>query len=401
MTPTTTTPPAATAAATAPAFRELPRFLLAILFIVLLLATSLWILRPFLSALIWATLIVVSTWPLMLRLQQRLGGKRSLAVTVMTTVMLLVVILPLGFAVVTLTSHSDDVAARAKSVAQAGLPPPPAWVGQLPVVGARVAGKWQAVADLPADQLVEQAAPYAKRAASWLLDTAGGLAAFLIHLLLTAIIATLLYSSGEAAAGGLRAFAYRLAGARGEQSVTLGGQAIRAVALGVIVTAVVQSLLGGIGLVVAGVPFAGFLTALMFMLGVAQVGATPVMVLAVGWLYWSGNTLTATIFLPWAILVSVLDNILRPLLIKRGADLPLILIFAGVIGGLIAFGVVGLFVGPVVLAIAYTELSAWIADGPPPPQMLPLGGEAALARGEASQALDVQRAHGELAHHDR
>ena len=199
----------------------------------------------------------------------------------------------------------------------------------------------------------------------------------------------------------MRAFAYRLAGARGEQSVTLGGQAIRAVALGVIVTAVVQSLLGGIGLVVAGVPFAGFLTALMFMLGVAQVGATPVMVLAVGWLYWSGNTLTATIFLPWAILVSVLDNILRPLLIKRGADLPLILIFAGVIGGLIAFGVVGLFVGPVVLAIAYTELSAWIADGPPPPQMLPLGAEAALARSEAGQALDVQRAHGELAHHDR
>jgi len=396
MTPPTTpaTSTEAATAATAPAFRELPRFLLAILFIFLLLATSLWILRPFLSALIWATLIVVSTWPLMLAVQQRLGGKRSLAVTVMTAAMLLVVILPLGFAVTILTSHSDDVLARAKTVAQAGVPQPPAWVSQVPVVGTRVAGKWKEVADLPPDQLVEQAAPYAKRAAGWLLDTAGGLAAFLIHLLLTAIIAALLYASGESAAAGLRAFAYRLAGARGGQSVTLGGQAIRAVALGVIVTAVVQSTLGCIGLVVAGVPFVGFLTALMFMLGVAQVGATPVMALAVFWLYWSGNTLTATIFLPWAILVSVIDNVLRPLLIKRGADLPLILIFAGVIGGLISFGVVGLFVGPVVLAIAYTELSAWINDGPPPPQMLPLGVS------EAGPPLDVQRSHGELAHRD-
>lgn len=397
MTSTTQDPavPATPSAATAPAFRELPRFLLAILFIFLLLATSLWILRPFLSALIWATLIVVSTWPLMLSVQQRLGGKRSLAVAVMTGAMLLVVILPLGFAVVTLASHSDDVTGKVQALAQAGVPAPPAWVENVPLVGRRLAGKWQAVADLPAEQLYEQAAPYAKRAAAWILDTAGGLAAFLVHLLLTAIIAMLLYSGGEAAAAALRAFAYRLAGARGEQSVTLGGQAIRAVALGVIVTAVVQSLLGGIGLVVAGVPFAGALTALMFMLGVAQIGATPVMALAVGWLYWSGNTLTATIFLPWAIFVAVLDNILRPLLIKRGADLPLILIFAGVIGGLLAFGVVGLFVGPTVLAIAYTELSAWVNDGPPPPQLLP------LAAKDAGQALDVQRAHGELAHHDR
>jgi predicted PurR-regulated permease PerM len=397
MTSTTQDPiaPAAPAAASAPAFRELPRFLLAILFIVLLLATSLWILRPFLSALIWATLIVVSTWPLMLAVQHRLGGKRGAAVAVMTAAMLLVVILPLALAVVTLTSHSDDVTGKVDALAQAGVPAPPAWVDRIPLVGHRVAAKWQAIADLPPEQLHEQAAPYAKRAAAWVLDTAGGLAAFLVHLLLTAIIATLLYSGGESAAAALRAFAYRLAGARGEQSVTLGGQAIRAVALGVIVTAVVQSLLGGVGLVVAGVPYAGALTALMFMLGVAQIGATPVMALAVGWLYWSGNTLTATIFLPWAIFVSVLDNILRPLLIKRGADLPLILIFAGVIGGLLAFGVVGLFVGPTVLAIAYTELSAWVADGPPPPQLLPLAGN------EAGQALDVQRAHGELAHHDR
>jgi predicted PurR-regulated permease PerM len=134
------------------------------------------------------------------------------------------------------------------------------------------------------------------------------------------------------------------------------------VALGVVVTALVQALLGGVGLVVAGVPLAGFLTAVMFVLAVAQIGAGPVLIIATIWLYWKMDTTTATIFLVWAVFVGTIDNVLRPFLIKSGADLPLLLIFAGVIGGLLAFGVVGLFVGPVVLAIAYTEVVAWVQD---------------------------------------
>jgi len=121
-------------------------------------------------------------------------------------------------------------------------------------------------------------------------------------------------------------------------------------------------LLGGVGLVVAGVPLAGFLTAVMFVLAVAQIGAGPVLIIATIWLYWKMDTTTATIFLVWAVFVGTIDNVLRPFLIKSGADLPLLLIFAGVIGGLLAFGVVGLFVGPVVLAIAYTEVVAWVQD---------------------------------------
>ena len=130
-------------ASTPPAFRELPRYLLAILFIALLLATSVWILRPFLSALIWATLLVVATWPLMLAVQKRLGGKRSLAVTVMTSVMLLVVILPLALAVLTIAGRSDDIADKAKALAQAGIPAPPDWVEKIPLAGPRVVGKWR------------------------------------------------------------------------------------------------------------------------------------------------------------------------------------------------------------------------------------------------------------------
>jgi predicted PurR-regulated permease PerM len=346
-----------------PSLHELPRILLAVLFIVLAIAASLWILKPFLPALVWSTLIVVSTWPLLLAAQKRLWGKRSLAVVVMTTALLLVAIVPLALAVVTIIEHANDVAERLKTFAQASFPPPPGWVEGLPLVGPGLAAKWQTVAALGAEDLRALVVPYAKDAARWMLGNAGTLAEFFMHLLLTVIISAVLYYKGEAAAAGVRAFARRLAGPRGAQSITLAGQAIRAVALGVVVTAVVQAVLGGIGLALAGVPLAGFLTAVMFVLAVAQIGVVPVLALAVGWLYWSGSPVSGTVMLVWMVIVGSIDNILRPYLIKRGADLPLMLILAGVIGGLLAFGVVGLFIGPVVLAVAYTEVAAWVNEG--------------------------------------
>jgi predicted PurR-regulated permease PerM len=146
------------------------------------------------------------------------------------------------------------------------------------------------------------------------------------------------------------------------------------VALGVGVTAIVQSVLGGIGLAIAGVPFASLLTAVMFMLCIAQLGPALVLVPAVIWVFWSGDTGWGIFLAIWTAVVGTMDNFLRPILIKRGADLPLLLILAGVIGGLIAFGLVGIFVGPVLLAVAYKLLGEWIAEAdaapdnrPPPP----------------------------------
>jgi predicted PurR-regulated permease PerM len=145
--------------------------------------------------------------------------------------------------------------------------------------------------------------------------------------------------------------------------VHLAAQAIRGVALGVVLTALVHAALGGIGLVVVGVPFAILLTAVMFISAVVQVGVIPIMLCAVVWLYWTGQATSGTVLLVWSIVIAPVDNILRPILIKQGADLPLLLIFAGVIGGLISFGIVGLFVGPVVLAVSYTLFTAWVGEG--------------------------------------
>jgi predicted PurR-regulated permease PerM len=183
----------------------------------------------------------------------------------------------------------------------------------------------------------------------------------------------------------MRRFGRRLAGERGDHVVRLAGQAIRGVALGVVVTAVVQSVLGGIGLAIAGVPFAAVLTAVMFMLALAQIGPLPVLLGGLAWLWWQDNTGWFVALLIWTIAVGSLDNILRPILIKKGADLPLLLIFAGVIGGLFAFGLLGLFVGPVLLAVAYTLLDAWVSEEPDADA--PEGGAAARpARSPASHA---------------
>jgi predicted PurR-regulated permease PerM len=177
------------------------------------------------------------------------------------------------------------------------------------------------------------------------------------------IVAAVFYAGGESAAALATNFGRRLAGERGEQSVHLAAQAIRGVALGVVLTALVHAALGGIGLMVVGVPFAILLTAVMFISAVVQVGVVPIMLGAVVWLYWTGQTTSGTVLLVWSIVIAPVDNILRPVLIKKGADLPLLLIFAGVIGGLVSFGMVGIFVGPVVLAIAYTLFTAWIDEG--------------------------------------
>ena len=132
------------------------------------------------------------------------------------------------------------------------------------------------------------------------------------------------------------------------------------------VTALVQSVLGGIGLAIAGIPAAVLLAVLMFIFCVAQLGPLPVLVPAIIWLYWSGDTTWGTVLLVWSCVVGTLDNFLRPILIRMGADLPMVLILSGVIGGLLAFGMIGLFIGPVVLAVSYRLLTAWMNETPEP-----------------------------------
>ena len=343
---------------------EIARIMLLVICIGLLLTGSLWILLPFLVALAWATMIVISTWPILLRVQQGAGGRRWVAVLVMTIVALATFVVPLLAAVSTLFDAATRSPAVLRDLVERGLGPPPSWIASLPAVGERIAQQWTALAAGGQEALVEALRPYVRDAAASVLSLTGGLGAMLIQMLLTIIIAAILYASGETAARGVLAFAHRIGGTRAEETVQLAAKAVRSVALGVLVTALVQSLLAGLGLWVSGVPHPGLFTAIAFVLAVAQLGPLLVLAPAVFWLYWSGHPGWGTALLIWSLPVIALDNVLRPILIRRGVELPMLLIVAGVIGGLIAFGVIGLFVGPVVLAASYTLLKAWIAEVP-------------------------------------
>jgi predicted PurR-regulated permease PerM len=344
--------------------RDLAQITLGVLFIGGLIAATFWILRPFLPAVIWATMVVVATWPVMRKIEARLGGRRSLAVAVMTLCLLLVLIVPLSLAIATLVDNADHILGWSKLLAETRVPPPPDWIASLPVVGSKLQHFWQQFVAEGLQEFAARLAPYGKDIVGWFAAEIGSFGLVLFQFLLTVIIAAILYAGGEPAANWIKRFGVRLAGARGEDAVILASQAIRGVALGVVVTAVVQSVLGGIGLAIAGVPMAAVLTALMFMLCIAQIGPVLVLVPAVIWLYWSGDTGWGSFLLVWTLVVVSLDNVLRPYLIKKGADLPLLLIFAGVIGGLVTLGLVGIFIGPVVLAVAFTLIDAWVRNEP-------------------------------------
>ena len=341
---------------------DIARITLAVLSLGALIAGSLWILYPFLPAVIWAATLVIATWPLMLRVQHRLWNSRALAVTAMTLALLLVFIVPSWLAIATIVADSDKIVGWAESIASMTLPPPPVWLGDLPAIGQRLVGVWSRFQESGVRKLLEEAVPYAGQITQWFIGAVGSFGILLLQLLLTVALAAIMYAKGELAAAATIRFGIRLAGERGEQSVRLAAQAIRGVALGVVVTAFVQTTIGGIGLVLAGVPFASVLCAVMFILCLAQLGPGLVLIPALIWMFMQNDLSWAIVLLLFSIVAIGIDNILRPLLIRRGADLPLLLILGGVIGGLMAFGLIGIFLGPTVLAVGYKLLGAWIAE---------------------------------------
>ena len=343
--------------------RDLTRTTFGVIFIVAMIVATLWVLRPFIAPTIWAAMIVVSTWPMMRWIQARLWRRRVLAVLVMSLLILTLLVVPLMLAIGTIVRHADDIAAQAVALSGYLLSPPPPWVERLPLIGDNLASLWAEAVAAGSSGLIARAVPYADDIAKWFVAQAGSLGLVFVQFLIMVGMAAIMYAGGERAALALRRFGRRLGGTQGEDVVKLAGQAIRGVALGVGVTAVLQSVVGGIGLAIAGVPFAGLLTAMMLLLCIAQLGPALVLFPAVAWVYWSGDTGWGTFLLVWSLVVTTMDNVVRPALIKLGADLPLLLIFAGVIGGLLAFGLIGIFVGPVVLAVAYTLLNAWVGSG--------------------------------------
>ncbi|TFG51684.1 MAG: AI-2E family transporter YdiK [Gemmatimonadales bacterium] len=347
-----------------PPQRDLAQTTLGVLLIGVMIAGTFWVMRSFLPMIIWATTITVATWPLLLRFERWFGHRRGWAVAAMTLLLLLLFVVPLATAFTAIVDHLPGLQEQVQRVRDVGLAPAPAWFLKIPLLGSRLTDGWNELARLSQDELAARLQPYLGDAVQWLRASLQGLGLFIVQLLLIAVITAICWANGEVAADGLRRFFQRLAGGRGARMVTLAGQAIRSVALGIVITAVLQSVAGGIGLAVTGVPLAGVLTAAMLILGIAQLGPAPILIPAVIWQFSNGRTTPGIILIVWSVVVTLMDNFVRPILIRRGVDLPLLLILAGVIGGMLSFGVIGLFVGPVVLAVTYTLVSEWVAMDP-------------------------------------
>ncbi len=349
---------------------EITRVTLQVLSIGLLIGGAFWILEFFVPSILWATIIVITTWPLFQLIQRRLWNRRILAIMVMVGAMLVIVILPCAVAIGSIVMNTDKITAWVNSLRQMDMPPPPHFLASIPMIGPRLTDAWQKTEILTAEGLSQHLGPYTGTLVSWFISKAGSVGVLVVHFFVTVIIAIILYANGEAAGETVRAFCRRLTGQRGDEIATLSAKAIRSVALGVLVTALLQAVLAGLGLAVSGIPSPGLLTAIIFVSCLCQIGPGIILIPAIVWLYWRGEVMSGSILLACSVIILPLDNFLRPILIRKGADMPLLLVFMGVIGGLIAMGVIGLFIGPVILAVANTLLKTWIRDVPPGQQNL-------------------------------
>jgi len=343
---------------------DVTRITFQVLSIALLIGAVIWVLRPFLAPIVWAGMIVITTWPILIRLEARLKNRRGLSVSIMTLALLLIFISPLLSAILVIIQRSDDIYGWVESLSTFTIPPPPGWVKTFPLIGPKLAEVWEPYTALGMKGIGPYLAPYSRKVATWFLTQAGTAGMLIVEFLFTVILAAMFYAKGESVSAWILRFARRLAGPQGESVAVLAAKAIRSVALGVVVTAFLQATVAGLGLLVTGVPAAVLLTAMMFVLSLAQIGPAPILLPAVVWVFWKFGVIWGSILLIFSVLALILDNFVRPFLIKKGADLPLVLILVGVIGGLIAFGVIGLFIGPVVLVVAHTLLNAWVLEEP-------------------------------------
>ncbi|AEW44547.1 putative membrane protein [Serratia symbiotica str. 'Cinara cedri'] len=349
---------------------DLPRIIFGTLFIATMIIVSIWVIQPFIPGLAWAAMVVITTWPLLIKLQKILWGKRSLAVIIMTLLLILLFILPISLMIVSLISNSGFVIAWTNTLSKMHMPDL-MWLQSLPMFGDKIYNSYHILLNTGGSAILARVQPYFVQTATWFVTQAIHIGRLLLDCTLMLLFSVILYARGEQVSCSIRHFAVRLGAERGDAAVLIGGQAIRAVALGVVVTALVQAVLGWISLVLSGIPVVTWLTLLIFICCLAQLGPLPVLVPVIIWLYWGGENTWATVLVIWSCMAAALDNVLRPILIRMEADLPTILILLGVIGGILAFGLIGLFIGPVVLAVSYRLLTIWIDEIANPSTVLP------------------------------
>jgi predicted PurR-regulated permease PerM len=327
-----------------------------------LVAGCLIVLRPFVSALLWAVVLSFTSWPVYRRLLSLLGNRRALAALVMTLGMVLILLLPFLIVGMTLGDNVKELTAATRHWVAAGPPAPPEWLVKVPVVGAQAAEYWRSLAADTA-KLWEEAQRFIEPVSIWLLKVGLALGAGVVELALSIFIAFFLFRDGVHLGQRLTGAIERIGGERGGHLLTVAGKTVRGVVYGILGTALAQAVVAGIGFVIAGVPAAALLSLLTFFSSVVPVVGTALVWLpAAIWLFHLGSTGWGIFMLVWGIGVANLDNIVKPWLISQGSNMPFILIFFGVLGGALAFGFIGVFLGPTLLAVGFRLVEEWSAN---------------------------------------
>ena len=328
---------------------------------ILLTAACLVILRPFIPLLSWGIVIAVAAFPGFQKLQRALRGRGTLTSILLTVLALILLIIPVVLLAGTLVEGVQTLTAHFKEGTLI-IPPPPAGIEAWPIIGAPLNSLWsRASQDL--SEAVIGFAPQIKAAVPGLLSVSAGLGLTVLQFAISIVVAGVLLANAQAAYEVTSSLCNRIFGDKGPEFQQLVGATIRSVTTGILGVAVIQSVLAGLGFLVAGLPGAGLWAVTFLIAAVLQMGAL-VLIPAVIYMFAISSTTKAVIFLVWCIVVALVDNFLKPLLLGRGVAVPMAVVFLGAIGGFVALGLVGLFVGAIVLSVGYKLFLAWL-DQPP------------------------------------
>ena len=325
-----------------------------------LIAWCFQILRPFTSPVIWGAIIAVTLLPVFEKINTKLGDRRKLTATIITLGSLILIILPS----IQLTVSSVDSLYTLSEKLQGEdleLPSPPEGIGDWPVIGESAENLWQS-ATVNLEATVVKFKPQVVGFAKWLLKTFLGIAAGLFMFAISIIIAGIFMASAKSGGTMAKRLVVRVAGGHGEEIVGITVQTIRSVVKGIIGVSIIQALLAGLGFAMAGIPAAGLWAFLCLVLAIIQIGVAPVVLLVIIYAFYTMGKMSAVLLTVWLVLVAASDGPMKAVIFGRGASVPMLVIFLGAIGGFIAIGFLGLFIGAVVLSVGYKLFEAWLQD---------------------------------------
>ncbi|WMY95045.1 MAG: AI-2E family transporter YdiK [Arsenophonus sp.] len=343
-------------------YNDLPKFIFNIIAIVLMITACFFILKPFILGFLWAVMVVITTWPLFVKLSLKTKYNKWLASIIMILLIILLFVIPLGILIGSILQNSGPLIEWAKSPKNIQLPHF-FWLETIPLIGHKLYHVWHTLVINGGNLLIGKLQPYIGETIIWFVAQVINIGRFVCHLIVMLLFSGLFYLKGDDIILNIRHLAFKLAGIQGEKTIQLAEKSIRAVALGVITIALIEAIISGIALFLAAIPYTSVLSILIFVCCVAQIGPLVIMIPSIIWLFHLGNTSWGITMIILSVVLSIIDGILRPILIKIEGGSSMILMLIGVIGGILSFGLIGLFIGPVVLVISNNLLIAWMKEG--------------------------------------